>query len=265
MLCGTIPSLEEIRRFEARPAERRIDAWLDDLLHDRRCADYLAERFARAFVGTEEGPFLKFRRRRFVAWLSDAILENRRYDAVVRDLIADIGVWTDHPAVNFLAVTIDEKTERPDARTAGGAGVAGVPGRADRLRPVPRPPVPALEAGRLPRPGRLLRRVHSDFRGIRDLENEYRPPDRKGKESVRSSPACRSAPSCRPGSGNPRERLATWVTDSAKPEPRPRDGQPRLGPPVRPPAGRAGRRPGRRRRDPPGPRPARRRLRLQRL
>ena len=112
-LCGTIPSLEEIRRFEARPASGRIDAWLGDLLRDRRCADYLAERFARAFVGTEDGPFLKFRRRRFVAWLSDAILENRPYDSVVRDLITDDGLWTDHPAVNFLAVTIDEKTERP--------------------------------------------------------------------------------------------------------------------------------------------------------
>ena len=112
-LCGTIPSLEEIRRFEYRPPDRRIDAWLDDLLRDRRCGDYLAERFARVFVGTEDGPFLKFRRRRFVAWLSDAILANRRYDANVRDLIADEGLWTDHPATNFLTVTTDEKTERP--------------------------------------------------------------------------------------------------------------------------------------------------------
>ena len=48
-LCGSIPSLEEVRRFEARPTDGRIDAWLDDLLGDRRCADYLAERFARAY------------------------------------------------------------------------------------------------------------------------------------------------------------------------------------------------------------------------
>ena len=48
-LCGSVPSLEEIRRFEARPREGRIEAWLDDLLADRRCADYLAERFARAY------------------------------------------------------------------------------------------------------------------------------------------------------------------------------------------------------------------------
>ena len=74
-LTGSVPSLEEIRRFEALPAAGDgIDAWLDDLLRDRRSSDYLAERLARAYVGTEDGPFLVFRRRRFVAWLSDAIL-----------------------------------------------------------------------------------------------------------------------------------------------------------------------------------------------
>ena len=157
-LAGTIPSLEEIRRFEARPTGGRVDSWLDDLLHDRRCADYLAERFARAFVGTEDGPFLKFRRRRFVSWLSDAILEDRRYDAIVRDLIADDGVWTDHPAVNFLAVTIDEKTERPTPDRLAARVSRAFLGVRHRLRPVPQSPVPALEAIGFPRHRRLLRR-----------------------------------------------------------------------------------------------------------
>src|SRR4051794_26640853 len=46
-LSGSIPSLEEVRRFEARPPEGRIEAWVDELLRDRRTGDYLAERFAR--------------------------------------------------------------------------------------------------------------------------------------------------------------------------------------------------------------------------
>src|SRR5438270_13773864 len=54
-LTGSIPSLEEIRRLEARPPEVRLARWLDELLVDRRSADYLAERLARAFVGTEGG------------------------------------------------------------------------------------------------------------------------------------------------------------------------------------------------------------------
>src|SRR5262245_11372553 len=57
-LTGTILSLEEIRRFESWPADERIARWLDERLADRRAADYLAERLARACVGVEEGPFL---------------------------------------------------------------------------------------------------------------------------------------------------------------------------------------------------------------
>ena len=114
-LTGSVPSLEEIRRFEGRPEGTRIDAWIDELLRDRRCADYLAERLARAYVGTEDGPFILFRRRRFAAWLSDAILADRPYDAIVRDMIAGTGLWTDHPATNFVSVTFNPEAGRPDA------------------------------------------------------------------------------------------------------------------------------------------------------
>lgn len=113
-LVGSTPSLEEIRQFEARPADDRLETWLESLLRDRRSADNLAERFARALVGTEDGPFLQFRHRRFTTWLSDAILANRPFDAVVRDLIADQGLWTDHPATNFISVTFNPENERPD-------------------------------------------------------------------------------------------------------------------------------------------------------
>lgn len=113
-LLGSVPSLEEIRRFEKRPEGSRVGAWIDELLGDRRFADYLAERLARAFVGTEDGPFVLFRRRRFVAWLSDAILADRPYDAIVRDMIADKGLWTDHPATNFVSVTFNADQGRPD-------------------------------------------------------------------------------------------------------------------------------------------------------
>ena len=123
-LTGTLPSLEELRAVEQIPAERRIDWWLDRILQDRRTSDYLAERLARSYVGTEEGPFLIFRRRRFVTWLSDQLYENRAYNEIVADLISDTGLWTDSPAVNFLTVTTDVNgDEQPDeerlaARTA---------------------------------------------------------------------------------------------------------------------------------------------------
>ena len=69
-LTGTVPSLEEIRQFEAARPEHVEQWWLSHLFADRRYSDYVAERLARAYVGVEGGPFLLYRRRRFVLWLS---------------------------------------------------------------------------------------------------------------------------------------------------------------------------------------------------
>lgn len=114
-LCGTVPSVEEIRALELQPADERVAWFVSHLLEDRRSADYLAERLARAYVGTENGPFLVYRRRRFVMWLSDRLHENAGYDSIVRDLIADSGLWTSSPAVNFVTVTLDQNQgNQPD-------------------------------------------------------------------------------------------------------------------------------------------------------
>jgi hypothetical protein len=63
---ATIPSLEEIRQFEYLPQEQRLSWWIDHILQDPCFADNFAERFARAFVGTEDGPFICYRRSRAV-------------------------------------------------------------------------------------------------------------------------------------------------------------------------------------------------------
>src|SRR5262249_42603571 len=105
--------LEEIRALERLPAEERIDAHLERLLSDRRFADYFAERLTRAFLGTEDGPFLIYRRRRFVYWLSDKLAENQPYDELVREIIATEGLWTDHPATNFITATAAENGPDP--------------------------------------------------------------------------------------------------------------------------------------------------------
>ena len=120
-LTGTIPALEEIKQIESLPPEMAGDVWLDYLLNDRRYGDHVAERFARALVGVEEGPFLIFRRRRFVSWLSDELMQGTPYDRLVRDIVTSSGLWTDSPAVNFLTVTSSEELEgRPDPiRLAG--------------------------------------------------------------------------------------------------------------------------------------------------
>lgn len=218
-LCGTIPSLEEIRRLEALPEGRRADAWLDEILRDRRSADYLAERFARVLVGTEDGPFLKFRRRRFVTWLSDAILANRPYHAIVRDLIADRGLWTDHPATNFLTVTIDEKTERPTPeRLAARTARAFLGVRLDCAQCHDHPFQP-WKQGQFRGLAAFFGASHCDLRGIRDTENDYRPTDRKGKELPTIEPEVPFLPELLPPStaSESRTRLAGWVVDPRNP------------------------------------------------
>lgn len=120
-LTGTVPSLEEIRLLESRPDEDRLRWWVDYLLSDRRFGDYLAERLSRTYVGTENGPFLLFRKRRFVTWLSDQLMANRRYDRLVQNLISQSGLWTDQPAVNFITATIDQEgTKQPDVTKLAG-------------------------------------------------------------------------------------------------------------------------------------------------
>ncbi len=114
-LTGTIPSLLDIRQFESSPDRTAVRRWSEHLLRDRRTADHLAERLARATVGVEGGPFIVYRRRRYVTWLSDQIAENRPYDRLVRDLITADGIWTTNPAVNFVTVTIDPNEDKgPD-------------------------------------------------------------------------------------------------------------------------------------------------------
>jgi Protein of unknown function (DUF1553)/Protein of unknown function (DUF1549) len=216
-LTGMLPSLEEIRRFEARSPERRVDLWLDDLLRDRRSADYLAERFARAYVGTEDGPFIQFRRRRFTTWLSDALLANRSYAAIVRDLIADRGVWTDHPATNFVSVTFDETAKLPNPeRLAARVSRAFLGARIDCAQCHDHPfqrwkqsDFQALAA--------FFGGVHSNLRGISDGAVYYKPLDRKTKEPTTVEPRVPSHPELQPKEGTPRQQLAAWVVDPRNP------------------------------------------------
>ena len=218
-LTGTIPSLEELRSLEALPEDRRVDAHVDRLLADRRFADDFAERFARAFVGTEGGPFVFFRRRRFVSWLSDQIGKNRGYDAVVRDLIASNGLWTDRPSTNFVTVTYDpDRKEFDPDRLAGRVTRAFLGARLDCARCHDHPFAPwkqddfrGLAA--------FFGRAESHITGLHEGKGEYRPDDRKTGKPVVVAPRVPFLPELLPAEGpaGRREQLARWVTDPKNP------------------------------------------------
>ena len=217
-LTGSIPSLEEIRAFEARPAEGRLDWWIETLLADRRSSDYLAERLARAFVGTEGGPFLVYRRRRFVSWLGDELMRNRPYDDLVRDLIAGRGIWTDHPSTNFISVTFEPditKNYDPE-RLAARVARAFLGVRIDCAQCHDHP-FQSWKRSDFRGLAAYFGEVEHTLRGIADTGGGFLVNDKKEGHPVAVEPRVPFLAELDPETGTRRERLARWVTDPRNP------------------------------------------------
>lgn len=225
-LTGTIPSVEEIRALEQVNPEDRIEWWVAHLLEDRRFADYVAERLARAYVGVEDGPFILYRRRRFVTWLADRLDRNEPYDKVVTELIADTGLWNAEPATNFITVTSQQNMEnQPDEiRLAGrttraflGMRIDCLQCHDDKLGKI------AIEEN-----GKLRDGTQQDFHrlaaffgetqmqltGIRDNpELEYNYKYLNAESEVVVPPRVPFGQEIFDGKGTRREQLARWVTN----------------------------------------------------
>lgn len=210
-LTGTIPSLEEIRQLEALPEEQRVSWWLDHLLKDRRFADYFAERLARTYVGTEDGPFIVFRRRRFVSWLSDQVLANRPYGDLVRELIVSDGLWTDHPATNFITVTFENG--KPNAeRLAGRVARAFLGIRLDCAQ-CHNHPFEAWKQKDFHGLAAFFGRTSQGLTGIYDSrQGDHEMKDHKTAKQEVVQPAVPFKPELLPADGNRRSQLARWVT-----------------------------------------------------
>ena len=223
-LVGSGMSVEEIRQLQEYPIERRPNVHLDRLLDDPRFHDYWSERYTRFLVGADEGPFIVYRRRRFRTWLAEALAENRRYDAIVRDLITAEGLWTDRPEVNFYTVTFDSGDGAPDpvrlaartSRTFLGLRIDCLQCHNDFLGNV------NLGDAVAPREG-----LQSDFhqlaaffsaakvnglQGIRNGKTEYLYQYLDATEEVEVDPAVPYSPELLPDEGNDRRRLARWIT-----------------------------------------------------
>ncbi len=212
-LMGTIPSLEEIRQFESRPQGERLIWWIDHVLQDPRFADYLAERFARVFVGTEDGPFILFRRRKFRSWLSDQITLNVPYDQIVREVISAEGIWTEKPATNFITVTSQkDKANQPDpVRLAGRVTRAFLGIRLDcaQCHDHPFAPWKQLDFESF---SAFFAQTHVGLRGVYDGVGEYTIDDKRKGIKRTVAPKVSYSPDLLPEEGTLRARLSAWVT-----------------------------------------------------
>ena len=218
-LTGTPPSLEETRALEQQPLDTRTQWYLSHLFQDRRYSDYLAERFSRAFVGTDEGPFLIFRRRRFVTRLGDQLHENAPYDDVVRQLIAETGVWTSTPAVNFVTATFEAGgSERIDpvkltsriTRAFLGVRLDCVQCHDDMLDG-------EWEQTDFHEMAAFFAEAEITLTGLRDQSRDYRYKYLHQEEEQTVSPHVPFATDLHVTRGNRREQIAAWITHPQNP------------------------------------------------
>jgi len=216
-LTGTIPSLQEIRALEAQPEDERVQWWLSHLFENRRTSDYLAERFARAYVGVENGPFLIYRRRRFVSWLADEFEANRPYDKIVSSLITAEGLWTTNPEVNFVTVTVDQNEDKkgPDevklaarvTRAFLGVRIDCVQCHDDHLGDE------WLQKD-FHQLASFFGKADMAISGIRETGKPYEFKYRRQREPLEVPTIVPFQPELLPERGRPRQRLARWVTHS---------------------------------------------------
>ncbi len=211
-LMGTVPSLEEIRSFEQDSGPDRLQRWTARFLHDRRYAEYFAERLARGFVGVEGGQFIVYRRDRFLRWLSEQLETNRPYPELVREMIGGDGLWTDEPEVNFVMAGYDDGEGFNKNKLAGRAVRAFLGQRIDcaQCHDHPFDHWKQNEFAGLAAHFGQLKLSPVGVREDRDLKFEVE--DRNTLEKKVVEPAVPFGENWEPTEGTRRERLAVWVT-----------------------------------------------------
>ena len=210
-LHGTIPSLEEIRRFEADARPDRLAIWTNALLDDNRFADYFAERLARAYVGVEGGQFPIYRRDRFTAWISQQLKDRVPYDQMVRRMIAEEGVPTDKAAVNFAVASLANKEF--DANKLAGRTVRAFLGQRIDCAQCHNHPFTHWKQKEFEGLAACFGQLDLYPVGVIDnSDKKYIIEDRETLEKRTVEPSVPYAADRYPQEGTPRERLAQWVT-----------------------------------------------------
>jgi len=219
-LHGSIPSLEEIRQFEADTRPDRIDHWIRQMLADKRFADYFAERLARSLVGKEGGQFVVFRRGRFVDWLSEQLQKSTPFDVIVKHMVAGTGLWTGTPEVNFITAAINEG--EVDENKLAGKTVRAFLGQRIDCAQCHDHPFEHWKQHEFEGLAAFYGQVQQTIAGIEDRTIkkdgnpvEYEVEDRSTLENRVVPVSVPFHPEWLPETGTRRERLAAWITHPA--------------------------------------------------
>ena len=225
-MVGSGMSYEEIRALQLIPESERVRWWTSRMLEDRRWSDYFAQRLSRAYVGSANGPFLLFRRRKFNAWIAEHLAKDTGYNQLAHSMISAEGLWTDTPQVNFVTATMDEaNNDRGDPiRLAGRTSRAFLAQRMDCLQ-CHNDFLDKLNFGTKEEPV-LGEQEHfhsiaafyagteakNKFKGIAEDYEKYRFEFLGESEARDVTPSVPFRADLLPGDGKPRKRLADWVT-----------------------------------------------------
>ncbi len=210
-LHGTIPSLEEIRRFESDKRENRLAHWCREMLEDRRFSDYFAERIARSYVGTQGEPFLIFRRDRFTGWISEQLRANRPYDQFVREMISQQGLWTGKPATNFITHSAMDDVLTPNK--LAGRTVRAVLGQRMDCAQCHDHPFADWKQEEFEGLAAYYGQVKLSAFGIEDDANKkYEIEDQETLEKREITPSVPFGQQWIPAEGTERQKLARWCT-----------------------------------------------------
>lgn len=216
-LHGTIPSLQEIRAFEADTRPDRLQRWTARLLDDPRFADYFAERLARAFVGVEGGQFIVYRRDRFKLWLAEQLRNNTPYDQMVRRMIASEGLWTGVPETNFITAAVVQGDI--DENKLAGRCVRAFLGQRMDCAQCHDHPFAAWKQSDFEGLAAHFGQTRVSIAGVEEKTQqrgqpvEYVVEDRETLQERTVRPAVPFGPGWWPDTGTRRERLAAWITD----------------------------------------------------
>ncbi len=210
-LHGTVPSLEEIRRFEADGEPHRLERWTMQLMNDRRFADYFATRLARGFIGAEGGQFIIFRRDRYTEWLADSLHENRPFDELVREMIDSNGLWTGVPATNY--VTQAYADDVLNVNKLAGRTVRAFLGQRIDCAQCHNHPFADWKQQEFEGLAACFGQVKIAVTGVEDDKTKiYEVEDRKTLDKHVVEPAVPFGKEWWPEDGTVRQKLAAWVT-----------------------------------------------------
>lgn len=113
-IAGRLPTLEETQAFLASKAPDKRDQAVDMLLSLPDYADYFANKWTSLLKNTRAEAADITSNFAFHAWMRDSLLANKRYDQIVREILASTGTIVSNPPVAWYKRVKEPTTQLED-------------------------------------------------------------------------------------------------------------------------------------------------------